>query len=75
MGSRAKGRRSIEAEQAFQVREEMETDEGMGKKYTFSGSVYFNRMKDKNLYTTDIGAIQNRVRKAGLTGVLEQKVT
>ena len=56
------------------VREEMETDEGMGKKYTFSGSVYFNRMKDRNQYTTDISAIQKRVKKAGLTGVLEQRV-
>ncbi len=56
------------------VREEMETDAGMGKKYTFSGSVYFNRMKDKNLYTTDLGVIEKRVRNAGLTGVFEQKV-
>jgi threonine dehydrogenase-like Zn-dependent dehydrogenase len=56
------------------VREEMATDAGMGKKYTFSGSVYFNRMKDRNLYTTDIGAIQKRVKAAGLTGIFEQKV-
>lgn len=40
------------------VREEMETDVGLGNKYTFSGSVYFNRMKDKGLYTTDINAVQ-----------------
>jgi threonine dehydrogenase-like Zn-dependent dehydrogenase len=56
------------------VREEMTTDEGLAKKYTFSGSVYFNRMKDRNLYTTDLGAIEKRVKDAGLTGVLDQKV-
>ena len=56
------------------VREEMETPEGLGKKYTFSGSVYFNRMRDRNLYTTDTAQIAKRVAKAGLKGVLEQRV-
>lgn len=56
------------------VREEMDMEGGLGKKYTFSGSVYFNRMKDKKLYTTDLGVIKKRVADAGLTGVLEQKV-
>ena len=56
------------------VREEMETPEGMGKKYTYSGSVYFKRMKDENLYTTDLDVIAKRVKDAGLTGVFEQKV-
>lgn len=56
------------------VREEMETEAGMAKKYTFSGSVYFNRMKEKKLYTTDIGAIRKRVAAAGMTGILEQRV-
>jgi len=56
------------------VREEMQTEAGMGKKYTFSGSVYFNRMRDKGLYSTDIAAIEKRVSKTGLSGVFEQKV-
>ena len=56
------------------VREEMQTEEGLGKKYTFSGSVYFNRMRDKGLYTTDIDAIKKRVSKAGLAGLYQQKV-
>ena len=30
------------------VRKAMDTEEGMTKKYTFSGSVYFNRMKELN---------------------------
>lgn len=56
------------------VREEMDEPGGLGKKYTFSGSVYFNRMKDRNLYTTDLEVIARRVSKAGMTGVLEQRV-
>lgn len=50
------------------VKQEMETKEGMERKYTFSGSCYFERMKEKGLYTADIAQIQKRVRDAGLEG-------
>lgn len=56
------------------VREEMETEEGMGKKYTFSGSVYFQRMKERELYTTDHDVIARRVAHTGLTNVFGEKV-
>ena len=48
------------------VRKQMQTEAGMGLKYTFSGSVFFERMKQKNLYTTKVDDIQKRVDKAGL---------
>jgi hypothetical protein len=51
------------------VREQMETEAGLGLKYTFSGSVYFDRMKRRGLYTTDSKAIEKRVEEAGLTGI------
>ena len=51
------------------VRTQMETEEGLGYKYTFSGSIYFERMKQKGLYTTDPTAIRERVAKAGMTGI------
>ena len=51
------------------VKEEMATDAGMGRKYTFSGSYYFTRMKKLDLYTTDAEKIRCRVNKAGLTGI------
>jgi hypothetical protein len=51
------------------VRAQMETEEGLGYKFTFSGSVYFDRMKQKGLYTTDVKEIQKRVDQAGLAGV------
>ncbi len=40
----------------------------MERKYTFSGSCYFQRMKDKGLYTTDTSLIQKQVEEAGLSG-------
>jgi len=54
------------------VRERMQTEEGLGLKYTFSGSVYFERMKERSLYSTDIAQIGVRVDKAGLSGVFEK---
>jgi hypothetical protein len=51
------------------VREEMQTERGLGLKYTFSGSVYFDRMKERGSYTLDVVAIRRRVADAGLTDV------
>jgi len=52
----------------------MKTREGLQKKYTFSGSVYFERMKERGLYTTDLYAIEKRVRAEGLTGIYREVV-
>ncbi|OAT86086.1 FAD-dependent oxidoreductase [Desulfotomaculum copahuensis] len=54
--------------------EQMQTEEGIRRKYTFSGANYFARMVEYNLYTTDQRAIRQRVAAAGLEGVYEQKV-
>jgi hypothetical protein len=51
------------------VRERMETEEGLGYKYTFSGSVYFQRMKDLELYTVDAKTVRNRLDRTGLSGI------
>jgi len=55
------------------VRKQMETDDGLSLKYTFSGSVFFDRMKARGLYTTDIKKIEERVGRAGLTEVFTGK--
>jgi hypothetical protein len=44
------------------------------ERFTFSGGNYFNRMKEKQLYTTDIEAIRQRVEQAGLLGVYNEHV-
>ncbi len=51
------------------ARELLTPDNQFTGKCTFSGSVLFERMQKLGLYTTDIGAIQQRVEKAGLTDV------
>lgn len=56
------------------VREQMDTEEGMAFKYTFSGATYFKRMLAQNLYTTDIPAIKERVGKAGMKNFFAQEV-
>jgi hypothetical protein len=56
------------------VRERMQTEEGLGLKYTFSGSVYFERMKERGSYTTDVAKIGRRVEAEGLTGVFAAPV-
>ena len=52
------------------VREQMQGPEGLGLKFTFSGSVLFERMKQKKMYTTDMTLIADRVKKAGLHQIL-----
>jgi hypothetical protein len=52
------------------VRQQMQTQEGLGLKFTFSGSVLFDRMKQKKMYTTDPDAIKGRVKKTGLEKIL-----
>jgi hypothetical protein len=47
----------------------MQTEKGLGLKFTFSGSVYFERMKQRGAYTTDVAEIRRRVEAAGLTDV------
>lgn len=53
---------------------QMKTQEGMEKKYTFSGSGYFERMKQANLYTTDTGTIRKRVKNSGLEDIFKQRI-
>lgn len=55
------------------VKEEMSTEEGMKKKYTFSGAVMFKHLQEKGMYITDQGEIANRVRKAGMENIFAQK--
>ena len=52
----------------------MKKEECRGTKYTFSGSVYFERMKQLGLYTSDLQEIKARAAKLGAAGILSQKV-
>jgi hypothetical protein len=51
------------------VRTQMKTEAGLGLKYTFSGSVMFERMKQRGLYKTDSAGIGRKVDELGLSGI------
>ncbi len=54
--------------------EMIKTKAGRKNRYTFSGGKYFERMKEKNLYTTDIEGIKLRLNKLALTNVFQEKL-
>jgi hypothetical protein len=54
------------------VHEQMTTKDGLKLRYTFSGSVYFERMKAMSFYSTDRDEISSRVVKAGLGDIYSQ---
>jgi len=56
------------------MHKEMQTQKGMEQKYTFSGSVYFKRMLEKDLYTTNVEEIRKRVDRVDLKGIFTQKL-
>ena len=52
----------------------MKRDECRGTKYTFSGSVYFERMKERGLYLCDPTEIAKKVETTGLSGLFAEKI-
>lgn len=52
--------------------QKMKYPEGRMYKYTFSGSVYFEQMKRKGLYTTDQIKIKKRVEETGLIKIFSK---
>jgi folate-dependent tRNA-U54 methylase TrmFO/GidA len=51
----------------------LSTTEGKKIKLSFSGSVYFDRMKALDLYSIDNEAIKNRVLSSGLADIFNKK--
>lgn len=51
------------------VRTQMREEGKLGLKYTFSGSVLFDRMEKLKLYTTNVKEIEERIGAAGLTAI------
>jgi hypothetical protein len=47
---------------------QIKSEKELKNKYTFSGSVYFERMQERGLYFTDNDLISERIKKLGLTG-------
>lgn len=49
--------------------EMLASEEGYKKRLTFAGGTYFQRMKDRQLYTTDVKIIRRRVEAQGLADI------
>ena len=48
--------------------------DGRKDRYTFAGSVYFKRMQELELYTTNIEEIRSKIKKFNLSNVFDQKL-
>lgn len=57
------------------VREELSLKDHEVGKYTFAGSVYFQRMRALGLYTTDLGRIERQVQRASLSGIFSRPLS
>lgn len=54
--------------------EEMHKEGGAKKRFTFAGSIYFNRMKELGFYTIDEEEIKKRVNDVGLLEIYNTKL-
>lgn len=48
--------------------------DGVKNRYTFSGGVYFERMKKRELYTTDAELVKQRIKRMGLTNIFRERL-
>ena len=53
---------------------EMHMENGHKKRFTFAGSIYFDRMKEIGYYTIDKDIIKKRVDNANLAGVYDKRI-
>lgn len=52
----------------------LQTEDGLMTRFTFSGDEYFQRMKERGLYTIDTDEIQRRVKRYGLDGIYGERL-
>jgi hypothetical protein len=56
------------------VNTQTQSENGQKQRYTFSGGVYFERMKKLGLYSTNVPEIRERVKSAGVAGIFSMKL-
>ncbi len=54
--------------------ENIHKKEGLMTRYTFAGSDYFKRMKEKKLYTTDTKIIEKRINRFDLKNIYKDRI-
>ncbi len=63
---------SVIGDAVRQVRIRMREHGELDKKFTFSGSIFFDRMKERKLYSTDRERIGKRIQEAGLADIFQK---
>lgn len=43
-------------------------------RFTFAGSIFFERMKERNLYTIDPDVLYERIKKVGLLNIYDERL-
>ncbi|RKD27695.1 Glucose inhibited division protein A [Caminicella sporogenes DSM 14501] len=49
-------------------------EDGLKNRFTFAGSVYFDRMKELNLYSTDREFLKKKIKRLNLINIFEEKI-
>ena len=52
--------------------EKLDSKEGLMTRYTFAGAEFFDRMREKKLYTTEVEKIQKRIKKWDLDNIYSE---
>lgn len=54
--------------------ERIRTEDGLMTRYTFAGSEFFSRMKERGLYSTDPEVVRKRIRKFDLENIYKEPI-
>ena len=52
----------------------IKTKDGLMTRYTFAGAEFFQRMKERGLYTTDTDIIKKRIKKYDLENIYKEPI-
>lgn len=54
--------------------EEIKNEAGLKKRYTFAGSIFFDRMKEKGTYSIDTEEIKKRIQRLDLLNIYNERL-
>ncbi|SCG83344.1 glucose-inhibited division protein A [Proteiniborus sp. DW1] len=54
--------------------EEIKDEDGLKKRYTFAGSVFFDRMKEKGTYSIDTEEIKKKIQRLDLLNIYNERL-
>lgn len=54
--------------------EEIKNEDGLKKRYTFAGSIFFDRMKEKGTYSVDTEEIKKKIKRLDLLNIYNERL-